>query len=60
MTYKETKKKINIGSKVRIKGKENVQTVTGFSEVRNGLQSPFIRITLDNGEQTYHAKIELA
>ena len=60
MTYKEAKKNINIGSKVRIKKSKDVHNVTDFSEVRNGLQSPFIRITLDNGEQTYHAKIELA
>ena len=59
MTYKEAKKIINIGSKVRIKGSKDIHTVTGFSEVRNGLQSPFIRITLDNGEQTYHAKVIL-
>lgn len=59
MTYKETKKNISIGTKVRIKGSKDVHTVTNFSEVRNGLQSPFIRITLDNGEQTYHAKVIL-
>ena len=59
MTYKEAKKNVNIGSKVRIKGSKDIHTVTGFSEVRNGLQSPFIRIMLDNGEQTYHAKVIL-